>query len=102
MKKVTLNLYNYGNITKVAFFGNNGHDAYICLKSLNENQVKGHGFLPSNVFYFLDYTQNKQDKVMVDYESNTYQNADIWKYAEQVKTTREQLKEVDMLIASYK
>jgi hypothetical protein len=68
MKKVILNLYNYGVKTTIANFGNNGHDAVKCMKFMNDEEVKAHGKLPESIFYYLTYTANKGRKcIYVDF-----------------------------------
>lgn len=67
MKKVILYLHNYGTITKIANFGNAGHDANICLKAMNDNQIKGHGYLPKTIFYFLQWQGKHGKHISVDY-----------------------------------
>lgn len=73
MKKVKLFLFNYGTITQIADFKNAGHDANICLRSLNDNQIKGHGYLPKTIFYYLTWQAPKSGNihVTVDYSGNT-------------------------------
>ena len=55
MKKVKLFLYNYGTVTQIADFKNAGHDANICLRAMNDNQILGHGLLPTTIFYYLEW-----------------------------------------------
>ncbi len=86
MKKITLNIYNYGTVTKIASFNNNSHDATKCMKHLNSDQVKAHGELPEDIFYFLAYTINKRDCIYVDYEGAKDMFPNDWKYSKKVQS----------------
>ena len=76
MKKVTLNLYNYGVKVKIASFGNNGHDAVKCMKFMNDEEIKAHGKIPESIFYYLTYNARGGRKcIYVDFTNgNLYPN----------------------------
>lgn len=72
MKKVKLFLYNYGNITQIADFKNCGHDANICLTAMNDNQIKGHGILPTTIFYYLEWYTKTGKHITVSYTGSNW------------------------------
>ena len=69
MKKITLNLYNYGIKTKIADFKNNSMDAVKCMKFMNDDEIRVHGQLPENIFYYLDYIMISNKKPISQFKS---------------------------------
>lgn len=59
---VVINIYNNSLITQIGRFADNFHDANKCMRYLNDELVKAHGYLPDSIFYFISYTPKGSER----------------------------------------
>jgi hypothetical protein len=63
---ITLKIRNYNDVTTIATFGRNMHDAYSMLLHLDTKTYLSYGTLPENFTHFIEYKENGQVKTLLN------------------------------------